>query len=271
MKKAAAIASRGSTYLLDNCAPEARARFAALEALFDPGTIRHLNGCGVAPGWTCLEVGAGGGSIAKWLVDRVGLTGHVVAMDIEPRFLESLRGDPNIEVRRHNIVKDPLPEAAFDLVHTRLVLVHLPERDRVLERLIAALKPGGWIITEEFDTFSVPSRPLVDGADSVLTVHMAMTQLLTEHGANGHWARLLFGRLRTLDLTGVEVEGRIFMARAGSPGLALMRANYEQLHGEMIATGYITRREFDVGLERLNGVDFVMTLPIMWAAWGRRP
>ena len=61
------------------------------------------------------------------------------------------------------------------------------------------------------------------------------------------------------------------MARAGSPGLALMRANYEQLHGEMIATGYITRREFDVGLERLNGADFMMTVPIMWAAWGRRP
>jgi len=55
-----------------------------------------------------------------------------------------------------NIVNDPLPEAAFDLVHTRLVLVHLPERDRVLERLIAALKPGGWIAADELDACSAP-------------------------------------------------------------------------------------------------------------------
>lgn len=114
MKNASAIESRASTYLLDNCATEAGARFAALKALFDPGTIRHLNGCGVAPGWTCLEVGAGGGSIAKWLVDRVGPSAHVLATDVEPRFLELLRGDPNIEVRRHNIVNAPLSEAAFD-------------------------------------------------------------------------------------------------------------------------------------------------------------
>lgn len=271
MKNATASESRVSTYLLDNRATEAGARFAALEALFDPGTIRHLSGCGVAPGWTCLEVGAGGGSIAKWLVDRVGLSGHVLATDIEPRFLESLRGDPNIEVRHHNIVNDPLPEAAFDLVHTRLVLVHLPERDMVLERLIAALKPSGWIVTEEFDAFSAPPRPLVEGADGVLKVHTAMTQLLAEHGANGNWARLLFGRLRTLGLTAVEVEGRIFIARAGSPGLALMRANYEQLRPEVIDAGFLTRGEVDAGLEQLNNVDFAMTLPIMWAAWGRRP
>jgi hypothetical protein len=40
-------------------------RFAALSALFDSSTMRHLADRGVAPGWHCLEVGGGGGSIAK--------------------------------------------------------------------------------------------------------------------------------------------------------------------------------------------------------------
>ena len=108
----------------------------------------------------------------------------------------------------------------------------------VLERLIAALKPGGWIVTEEFDAFSAPPRPLLEGADGVLKVRTAMTQLPAEHGANGNWARLLFGRLPTLGLTEVEMEGRIFMARAGSPGLAPMPANYEQLRPETIDAGF---------------------------------
>jgi SAM-dependent methyltransferase len=79
--------------------------------------------------------------------------------DIDERYLESLHV-PNLEVRRHDIVTDPLPEAAFDLIHARLVLIHLPQREEVLSRLVAALKPGGWLVDEEFDS-SVPSVRLV--------------------------------------------------------------------------------------------------------------
>ena len=59
----------------------ARARYAALSALFDAGTRQHLLDRELAPGWRCLEVGAGGGSIARWLGQRVGPTGRVIATD----------------------------------------------------------------------------------------------------------------------------------------------------------------------------------------------
>ena len=81
--------------------------------------------------------------------------GHVVATDIDTRFLETLKR-PNLEVCRHDITRDPLPEEAFDLIHARMVLIHLPERDLVLRRLAAALKPGGWLVCEEFDGTSAP-------------------------------------------------------------------------------------------------------------------
>src|SRR2546429_2803316 len=117
-------------YLLDNAGREAPARFGALSAMFDTGTIRHLEERGVARGWQCWEVGGGGGSIATWLARRVGLAGRVLATDIDPRFLETLKV-PNLEVRRHDIVSDPLPEETFDLIHARLVLVHLPQWQKV--------------------------------------------------------------------------------------------------------------------------------------------
>jgi ubiquinone/menaquinone biosynthesis C-methylase UbiE len=147
-----------STYLLDNAGREAPRRFDAQSALFDSGTIRHLEDRGIRPGWQCLEVGGGGGSIAAWLAARVGPTGHVLVTDIDPRFLEPLDA-PNVEVRRHDIVTDPLPEAAFDLIHARAVLIHLPERERVLARLVSALKPGGWLVDEELDSASLLPDP----------------------------------------------------------------------------------------------------------------
>jgi hypothetical protein len=89
----------GGGYLLDNAARQAPARHGALADLFDAGTIRHLESCGIGTGWRCLEIGGGGGSIARWLADRVGPSGRVVATDIDTRFLDAL-DDPRIEVRR---------------------------------------------------------------------------------------------------------------------------------------------------------------------------
>ena len=66
-----------SEYALPNLDPAAAERFAGLEALCDPVTVQHLEGVGVTAGWSCLEVGGGGGSVARWLSDRVGGDGHV--------------------------------------------------------------------------------------------------------------------------------------------------------------------------------------------------
>ena len=259
-----------SAYLLDNAGREAPTRFAALSAMFDPGTIRHLEERGVTKGWQCLEVGGGGGSIAAWLGERVGPSGRVVATDIDPRFLETLKL-PNVEVRRHNIVTDPLPDATFDLVHARLVLVHLVEWEKVLRKLVAALKPGGWLIAEEFDSHSAPPDPMLSPGEILLKTHVAMGRLMAERGFERHYGRLLFGRLRAQGLMSVGAEGRMFMVQCGSPGASLVRANYEQLREAMIDPGYITHQEFENDLARLSDPDFMMPSSIMWSVWGHRP
>src|SRR5215510_2343643 len=118
-------------YLLDNAWQHARARLSLLESRLDPGTIFNLRWLGVRPGWHCLTVGAGGGSIAKWLCQQVGPSGHVVATDTDTRFLETL-DYANLDVRQHNIVSDELEENAFDLVQVRGVLMHLTEPQQAL-------------------------------------------------------------------------------------------------------------------------------------------
>jgi SAM-dependent methyltransferase len=265
------VHSANSAYILDNAGREASARFAALAAMYDPGTIRHLEERGVSSGWHCLEVGGGGGSIAAWLAARVGSAGRVLVTDIDPRFLESLQ-IPNLEVRRHDIVIDPLPERAFDLVHSRLVLLHLPEREKALARMIAALKPGGWLIDEEFDAFSMLPNSAANPGEVLLRTHIAMRQVMKDHGVDdGYFARRLFSRLRAHGLVDVGAEASMFIWQSGSRGVSLLCANYEQLHRSMIDAGYITEEEFDQDIARLNDPGFLMPSPIMWTAWGRRP
>jgi SAM-dependent methyltransferase len=262
--------SANSTYLLDNADREASARFDALSALFDPGTIRHLEDRGVRPGWHCLEVGGGGGSIASWLAARVGPAGHVLVTDIDPRFLEPL-DVPNVEVRRHNIVTDPLPEAAFDLIHARAVLIHLPERERVLARLVSALKPGGWLVDEELDSASLLPDPTTYPGEVLLKTQFAMMRLMDDRGVERRFGRMLFGRLQSLGLVAVDAEARMSMWQRKSPGASLMRVNFEQLHGAMISDGYITEQEIARDIAQLEEAHFMTPSPIMWAAWGRRP
>ena len=161
-------------------------------------------------------MGAGGGSIATWLCDRVGPTGHVVATDIDPRYLDAA-GRPNLEVRRHDIASDPLPEAAFDLVHARLVLVHLPERENALLRIVRALKPGGWLLVEEFDSLSMRPDPAIDPDEVLLETYDALQRVMTARGVDLRYGQLLTGRFRAHGLVDVGAEGRLFMLQGGSP------------------------------------------------------
>src|SRR5436309_6670469 len=97
-------------------------RLRLIEGKGDPFTTRLLTRLGVSRGWRCLEIGAGAGSIASWLADQVGPDGHVVATDIDPRFLRDLKA-ANVEVRRHDITREDVEADAFDLVHCRSLLV----------------------------------------------------------------------------------------------------------------------------------------------------
>jgi SAM-dependent methyltransferase len=264
-------ASRGdSRYVLDNAGAQAPERFTALAAIFDPGTIRHLTERGVAAGWHCLEVGAGGGSIACWLAERVGSSGRVLATDIDPRFLTALER-PNLEVQRHDVAVDPLPERSFDLVHARLVLVHLKERERALERMVAALRPGGWLLLEEFDSLSTPPDPVAHPGEVLLPAIDAMRRVMAARGVDSGYGRSLVPRMRAHGLREIDAEARMFMWRGGSPGAALLRTGLEQLRGAVIEASEITAEVYDRDVRRLADPDYLAPSPILWAAWGRRP
>src|SRR4051794_30140483 len=157
-------------------------RLAALTSAFDPVTRRHLEARGVGEGWRCLEVGAGTGTIAEWLSERVGNSGHVVATDVSLALMEQ-RGlqAPNLELRRHDILSGPLPEGEFDLIHSRLVLEHLPGRLDALAKMVRALAPGGWLVLEEM-TFGAERAASRRGAILLASLVRSLKMMLQRNG-----------------------------------------------------------------------------------------
>ena len=264
-------------YLFDNASErEARARMAALAAQHNDATIRYIEKCGITSGWNCLEIGAGDGSVARWMSAKVGPAGRVLATDIDPRFVLEVRSSnpTNMDVRVHDIVTDSLLDGAFDLIHARLVLVWLPERLTVLDKLVKALKPGGWLLIEDYDTKLIASELATrDPADAAKFAKMrhALFELLTRSGLGHSYARELHHRLRERGLTQVESYGAIATFAGGSPGADLQEANLRHVHKALIEAGLVSEAEFQEVISLLSDPHFTAFTPTMFSAMGRNP
>ena len=121
-------------FATDNPLNLERQRLESLRELVDPITKQRLIQLGIGRGWRCLEVAAGTGGVARWMTEQVGSQGRVVATELDTRLLvENERS--NLEIRRHDILKDDLETARYDVVHCRMLLQHLVDPLPALERM----------------------------------------------------------------------------------------------------------------------------------------
>lgn len=262
--------TRDQGYLLDNQRAEAGERFEALAELFDPVTFRHLSGVGLSAGWRCWEVGAGGPSVAAWLAHQVGPSGRVVASDIDTSWMQQHAAA--YEVVEHDIGKDePLP-GPFDLIHARLVLVHVARREQAIAAMITELRPGGWLVIEDADPALQPLIcPDEYGPEQRLANRLrnGFRALLAERGAELAFGRTLPRLLREAGLLDVQADG--FFPVTGPACTALEAATVRQVRDRMVGAKIATDAEIDEHLANIDagGLDLA-TAPLI-SAWGRRP
>jgi SAM-dependent methyltransferase len=263
-------------YVLDSGWEKERDRLAGLEYLYDSSTIRIMTALGVRHGSTCLEVGGGGGSVTEWLCRRVGKLGTVVASDIDTRFLDALDQD-NLDVWRHDIVVDDLPAGRFDLAHARLVLEHLPDREKVLERLTNAVKPGGWVFIEDLDWRSLFSNPpvVMIGPEEDIARSVRIWREVVEFMAISGYDREFGARLPEvmieLGLEHVCAEARNPLCRGRSPGAVVPQFTIQQLQARLIDRGRVTEDDLDWAIGRYDDPGCWGAMSSMVSAWGRRP
>ncbi|MFF4844573.1 methyltransferase [Streptomyces collinus] len=257
-------------YLLRNRQSEAQERFDAFASLFDPTTFRHLEGLGLASGMRCWEVGAGGTSVVSWLADRVGPTGHVVATDIDTSRLASVARPP-VEVLVHDVGAQEPPGGGFDVVHTRLVLVHVPDRDQALRSMISALRPGGMLLVEDADPALQPlTCPDEHGPEQRLAnrLRRGFRELLADRGADLSYGRRLPRLLREAGLDDVRADAYFPMT---SPACtALESATVRQIRGRLVAAGLATDEDIDRHLAHVAAGGMDLATAPMISAWGRK-
>ncbi|MFD4535480.1 class I SAM-dependent methyltransferase [Kitasatospora sp. NPDC058397] len=198
-------------------------RLRTIEQVYDPGTEEILTRVNPAPGWSCLEVGAGAGSIARLLASIAGETGRVVATDTDPRFLSTIT-HPGVEVIEHDITADALPSGSWDLIHARSVLEHLPDPESVLARLIPSLAPHGRLFAEAIDTsaealaVAAAQTPDRKAATAFLEFATAVHQLMTLAGAHPELGSTLPVILAAHGLEGITHQRRHPFVPGGKRG-----------------------------------------------------
>ncbi len=249
-------------------------RLTLLEELFDP-TSRQRRSF-VQPGWRCLEIGAGRGSMAVWLAQQVGQQGQVVATDVDTTYLSRLALS-NLAVHRHNILTDSLETlgpGTFDLVCARLVLFWLAgKQELALRRMVECLKPGGWLIDEDGDWGMVTP---VDPAHP----HYALYHRAWKNG--DWWASRgydpTFGRKLPLlfercGLVNIHHEASASVVRGASPWTRWWRQSLEGIRASEQIDGSLTKeraQEYDTLIAPLTDPSFWFLTAMIHACRGQR-
>jgi SAM-dependent methyltransferase len=259
------------SYAFDNDDLEARDRHTYLSEILDEVTIERLASLGDLTGKRCLEVGAGGGSVAAWLAARTGRTGHVLATDINPRHLPVAA---DYSVLGHDLVNEPIPDGPWDVIHARLVLLHIPEREDILRRMADALAPGGALLVEEWEaTFgklllSAPDEEAASLFDEYL--RLMLGQIMPAKGNDAGWASRVHAAMMAAGLTNVDTRVSSRSWPGGTAGALLVAANIGQLREEFIEAGMSAQR-LDRLCELVADPRLVVRNHFTYSTLGRRP
>lgn len=255
-------------YSLDPAWHAERDRLTSLTRLYDPATLEFSEELGLTTGWRCVDVGAGTGTIAQGFADRVGAAGHVLAIDIDTRFLEPLASDI-LSIHQTDITAAPLPIGRFDLVHARLVLGHLPRRDEVLRSLAEAVAPGGWLLVEDFDW---ATAAVVDPPSEIHSlVASACRTVFGEHSYDPEYGRRLPRAVAATGLVDVTTRATSRQVRAHrDQGVPQWELLVEQLSPAILGRGFVTQADLEAFKELCHDDDTVFFAPLMVSCAGRR-
>jgi SAM-dependent methyltransferase len=242
-----------------------------LSSMLDRFTIWRLRPY-VAKTSRCLEVAAGAGSVAAWLARHAG---EVTATDTDVQHVAPLAAThPNLTVTPHDIETDPLEAGRYDLIHTRLLLAHLPRRRELVGKLAAALAPGGVLVIDEFQAawdWCLMDAPDLLVAGRLFAVYQqALTSVLAASGNDIAWGRNAHRAMREHDLVDIDVE---FWAKSwygGQPGCQLPYLAAAQLRPKLIDAG-MSAADIDAFRTLLEDPTLMIHANLAVSTCGRRP
>ncbi|MFD0061004.1 class I SAM-dependent methyltransferase [Streptomyces sp. NPDC056690] len=233
---------------------------------YDDITMARLRGLGAGPGWRCLDIGAGTGTVSRRLLDEAGVE-SVLAVDRDVRFLGA-RPVPGLDVLEADVTAPDFAPGRFRLVHARFVLMHLPEHDRLITALAELVAPGGVLVLSDAVDLTSDRTP-----DTPYTVAMrAMWRgLRATIGTDVSWVPSYPQLLRGAGLADVAAEIHVPPLLPGSPISRFWADTWERSRAAMLATGLADDTAVDAAVRYLGSDECAALSAGMLTAWGWRP
>ena len=224
-----------NSYIFDDKSEEREYhRLRLVEAANDSTTIALLVETGIRPGWHCLELGAGAGSILRWLGHRVGPGGLAVGIDKNTVYLKGF-DQPPFQVHE-GMYPEMSMEQSFDLLHARYVLIHNRNDRAILEHMLNCLKPGGWAVFEEPD-FTSATLPGREKETPEARVNRAICRMFDNVGLHPDYALLLPQKLEKAGFEIIRIQSIMHLCPGGSPMAQVMGESALVLQDEYCRTG----------------------------------
>ena len=128
-----------------------------------------INMAGLQPGQQVLDLAGGTGDLTRLVAQRIGPQGHVVLSDINAAMLANGRArlldggiTGNVTFARVNAEQLPFRDGTFDLITIAFGLRNVTDKQRALDAMYRALKPGGRLLVLEFSRPAGALKPAYD-------------------------------------------------------------------------------------------------------------
>jgi SAM-dependent methyltransferase len=239
-----------------------------------------LGELGVGPGWRAADVGCGPLGILELLAERVDPDGAVVGIEREARFAAMARAEierrrlGNIAIIEADALELVVAELPFDFVHERLLLMNMPEGQKVVvvEQMLALLRPGGIIALEDWDRASLACYPAHPSWTVLLE---AYSTAFSAGGGNGATGRALPTLLRSrgVERIGVKVHARTITVH--EPRRMHLLSLLDAMHDKVVAHTQLS--ETDLAAHKravhrhLSDPDTLLIDSLLVQAWGTKP
>jgi SAM-dependent methyltransferase len=245
------------------------ARMELRAQIADPYTRSRCLEMGLAPGWRCLEVGAGSGLLAVWLADQVGPDGNVVAVDVHGRNAATAA---NLETRVLDISEEEIEVGEYDLVCCRALLIHLKDPEAALVKMVDALRPGGKLLVEEpdwgmwgsVDSTHPSAARWDDNSHTAQEVLDSVGLVATKLGRN------LPGMVEHLELEDIGHDAQLAIVRGGTQAARFWKLTFQQTAGSTEEVGAAAESDSEFVGETMADPSFVFRSTIQFQSWGTK-
>jgi SAM-dependent methyltransferase len=271
--------SKRTAYVLGSDDPEI-ARLDGQAASIAGATEALLRAAGIGGPLRVLDLGTGLGHVAFMVAGMLAPGGSVLGVDQAERLLalaeqrRAAAGAGNVRFVRGD-ARTFSPDEPFDAVIARLLFFHLPDREQVLHRQLAALRPGGKIVLVEFDIGAMRAEPEIA---LVRDVQRWIEAAFRSAGADprvGARAGQLLRHAGYADVTTFGIQP--YLPPDDPLGPFLCAGVTRSLAPQIVSEGIADAEE--LGLDTLQtriadevvARDAVVLLPGVVGAWGTRP